>query len=214
MVSIPWKSKQKHESKFLMSFKVQDYYFKKAKKENYLARSVYKLEEIDQKFKILKKGDRVLDLGYYPGSWVQYTYKKVGPQGYVSGVDLFPVNDKLSQLANVRLLQANMLDFYQLSDLGETEQFDVVLSDMAPKTSGVKIKDQALSMELVDQIFLLLPTVLRQDGHMVAKVFDSNEARNSLKEKKNQFGSFHTFRPKSTRNTSKEFFVIGKHFRA
>ena len=79
-----------------MSFKVKDHYFNKAKKENFLARSVYKLEEIDNKYKIFQKGDRVVDLGYHPGSWTQYTARTVGEEGSVVGIDIKPINKKLT----------------------------------------------------------------------------------------------------------------------
>jgi 23S rRNA (uridine2552-2'-O)-methyltransferase len=77
-----------------MGFKVQDHYFKKAKKDNFLARSVYKLEEIDQKYKVLRQNDIVLDLGYHPGSWIQYTSKVVGTNGRVVGIDIKEINTK------------------------------------------------------------------------------------------------------------------------
>ena len=86
-----------------MSFKVKDHFYKKAKQDKFLARSIYKLEEIDKKNKILKQGDRILDLGYYPGSWVQYSSKKVGEKGVVIGIDIQPINKKLSHLKNVTL---------------------------------------------------------------------------------------------------------------
>ncbi len=88
-----------------MSFKVQDYYFKKAKEDNYLARSAYKLEEIDNKYKILSAGDRVLDLGYHPGSWTQYTSKVIGEEGIVVGCDIKPVNKQLVHQKNLKLFE-------------------------------------------------------------------------------------------------------------
>ena len=91
-----------------MGFKVKDHYFKKAKDENYLARSIYKLEEIDNKFKVLSKNDRVLDLGYFPGSWTQYCAKKVGPQGRVVGADIQEVNTKLAILKNVKVFEKDV----------------------------------------------------------------------------------------------------------
>ena len=92
-----------------MTFKVKDHYFHKAKKENFLARSVYKLEEIDQRFKILKKNDKVIDLGYHPGSWIQYTSEKIGDEGIVIGCDIKEVNQKLLNLKNVRLFNKDVL---------------------------------------------------------------------------------------------------------
>ena len=88
-----------------MSFKVKDHYFKKAKKENFYARSVYKLEEIDQKFKILKTGNYVLDLGYHPGSWIQYSSKVVGKVGTVVGIDIRRLNESLKRLENVEVYE-------------------------------------------------------------------------------------------------------------
>ncbi|MBP5295730.1 MAG: hypothetical protein J6Y94_00155, partial [Bacteriovoracaceae bacterium] len=128
-----------------MTFKVHDYYFKKAKEEKFLARSVYKLEEINQKFKILKKNDQVLDLGYYPGSWIQYTSSVIGKQGQILGVDLQEVNKDLAALKNVTLMQDDVFALTPEKVQGPPFHirlpFDVVLSDMAPKTSGIRSVD-------------------------------------------------------------------------
>ena len=129
-----------------MSFKVKDHYYNKAKKDKFLARSIYKLEEIDKKHKVIKKADKVLDLGYYPGSWVQYTSGKVGELGKVIGIDIQPVNKKLSSLKNVSLFEKDIFEVSSLEDIGLKEPFDVVLSDMAPKTTGIKRVDQDRSL--------------------------------------------------------------------
>lgn len=197
-----------------MTFKVKDHYFNKAKKENFLARSVYKLEEIDQKYKILRHKDRVLDLGYYPGSWIQYTAKKVGDDGMVLGVDIQDINNKLQYLSNVVLKQMDIASIEHLESIGVHQKFDVILSDMAPKTTGVKTIDQIKSLELVELVFSKLPLFLKAGGHLVIKVFDSHEAQVFLKEQKLIFDSFNYLKPKSTRSISKEFFVIGKKFKA
>ncbi len=133
-----------------MSFNVKDHYYKKAKDENFLARSIYKLEEIDQKYSVLKTNDRVLDLGYYPGSWIQYTSKKVGHGGKVVGLDIQAKNNKLSNLTNVTLWQLDIFNVLELSHIEETEYFNVVLSDMAPSTTGIKSVDQIRSLYLVE----------------------------------------------------------------
>lgn len=194
-------------------FKVKDHYYQKAKNENYLARSIYKLEEIDQRFKVIKKGAFVLDLGYYPGSWVQYTAPKVGPEGRVVGIDIQPVNKKLL-LPNLVLFQKDIFDVKGPADLDSDKHFDVVLSDMAPSTTGIKSLDQDRSLMLVEAVFGLLPLTLRPGGHFVIKVFESNDAQTFLKAQKSRFNEFHYLRPKSTRSVSKEFFVIGKGFKA
>ncbi len=197
-----------------MVFKVKDYYYKKAKKENFLARSVYKLEEVDQKYHVLRKGDQVLDLGYSPGSWIQYTSSIVGKDGRVTGIDIKEINNKLLNLQNVKLFKKDIFTINSLSDIEAENPFDVVLSDMAPDTTGIKSVDQIRSLDLVEKVFKILPLFLRKGGNFVIKVFESHEAQVFLKSNKNLFRELKYFRPKSTRSVSKEFFVIGKGFGA
>lgn len=198
----------------MSNFKVKDHYFNKAKQENYLARSIYKLEEIDERFKILKPGMLVVDFGYHPGSWIQYTSKIIGDEGRVVGIDIRDLNKKLTGIKNVRVYQKDIFDIQDLKQLDVDSQFDVVLSDMAPNTTGVKSVDQARSLNLVESVFGLLPKFLKPGGNFVIKVFDSQDAQEYLKNQKNLFKEFHYLKPKSTRSISKEFFVIGKNFKA
>src|SRR5271156_4838969 len=131
-----------------MAYNPRDYYFKQAKKENFAARSVFKLEEIDERFRILKEGQQVLDLGAAPGSWSQFSSKKVGPKGRVLGIDLQPI--KLT-LPNAVFIAADLRDLKleeTFKQHGISPPFDVVLSDMAPKTSGIRLNDQMRSLEL------------------------------------------------------------------
>lgn len=192
-----------------MGFKVKDHYFNKAKQENYLARSIYKLEEIDKKYKVLKKGQCVLDLGYYPGSWIQYTSKVVGEKGKVVGIDIKPVNTKTQAISNVTVFQKDINDVKDLEELGVSDKFDCLVSDMAPNTTGIKSVDQARSLQLVEMVFYHLPNFLHDGGNFVIKVFDSHDAQMFLKEQKHLFKKYHFLKPKSTRSVSKEFFVIG-----
>jgi 23S rRNA (uridine2552-2'-O)-methyltransferase len=198
----------------MSNFKVKDHYFNKAKNDNFLARSVYKLEEIDEKYKILKPGMQVVDFGYHPGSWIQYTSKVIGDDGLVVGIDIRPLNKTLSTIKNVRVYEKDIFDINDLTQLGVEGQFDAVLSDMAPNTTGIKSLDQDRSLNLVESVFGLLPKFLRPGGNFVIKVFDSQHAQNFLKDQKNLFKEFHYLKPKSTRSISKEFFVIGKNFKA
>jgi len=192
-----------------MGFKVKDHYFQKAKKENYFARSIYKLEEIDEKFKVLSRGDAVLDLGYHPGSWIQYTSKKVGEKGKVVGIDIKEINTKLAMLKNVNVFKKDINDIKNIKELGVIEQFDAVVSDMAPNTTGIKSVDQIRSLQLVEMVFYHLPQMLKPGGNFVIKVFDGHEAQQFLKEQRGLFEKFQFLKPKSTRSVSKEFFVIG-----
>ena len=172
-----------------MSFKVKDHYYKKAKSEKYLARSIYKLEELDKKFKLINPGDNVLDLGYYPGSWIQYAAKKVGKSGYVIGIDIQEVNQKIQSLENVKVFQKDIFSVNNLQDLEVDQEFDSVVSDMAPKTSGLKA-----------------------GGNFTIKVFESQDAQVFLKKQRKLFKEVHFFRPKSTRSVSKEYFFVGKGY--
>ena len=196
------------------NFKVKDHFFEKAKKDNYLARSVYKLEEIDQQYKILAPGMLVVDFGYHPGSWIQYTSKVIGDTGRVIGIDIQEINKKLTGIKNVRVHQKDIFDIKELSELDVYDKFDVVLSDMAPNTTGMQTLDQIRSLNLVESVFGLLPKFLKPGGNFVLKVFDSQDAQNYLKTQKNLFNEFSYLKPKSTRSVSKEFFVIGKNFKA
>jgi len=196
-----------------MRFKVKDHYFHKAKKENFLARSIYKLEEIDHKFSLFKQGQKVVDLGYYPGSWTQYLSTKVGEDGVVVGLDIQPIQVKLLNLKNVKLFQKDIFELQELKEINIDRPFDVVCSDMAPSTTGIMSVDQARSLALVEKIVDILPLFLRKDGHLVVKIFESQEARNYLSTLRDQFGSISYLRPKSTRSVSKEFFMIAKNYK-
>lgn len=197
----------------MSNFKVKDHYFHKAKKDNFLARSVYKLEEIDERFKIINKGDQIIDLGYHPGSWIQYTAEKIGKDGMVIGADIKEINNKLLNLPNVRLFQKDVFTIENMLELGVSDQFDVVLSDMAPNTTGIQSVDQIRSLNLVEMVFSLLPRFLKPGGNLVIKVFESNDAQVFLRSQKKHFEELHNLRPKSVRSVSKEYFVIGKNFR-
>ena len=192
-----------------MSFKVKDFYFKKAKKENYYARSIYKLEEINIKYKVIKKADTILDLGYHPGSWSQYA-SKIGKS--VVGIDIKPINQKLQALENVELFEKDAFSVENLEDLGCSRKFDVLLSDMAPNTTGIKSVDQQRSLDLVEKVFSLTSKFLVNEGNIVVKIFDSHEAQVFIKTIQKNFKEVKKLKPKSTRSVSKEFFLIGKGY--
>ncbi len=192
-----------------MAYNPKDHYFKKAKQENYAARSVFKLEEIDQKLKIFKPGQVVLDLGASPGSWSQYASKKVGDKGKVLGVDLSPVTVKLS---NAVFIQADLRDLqlnHVFAEHGFQPPFEVVMSDMAPKTTGIRLTDQARSMELCELALDVARRFLRKDGHFVCKLFHSDDFTKLRDEIKKDFHKFEAIKPDSTRKISKEIFLVG-----
>lgn len=196
-----------------MAYNPKDYFFHKAKKENYAARAVFKIQEIDQRFRLFKPGMKVLDLGAAPGSWSQFASQKVGPKGKVLGVDLQPI--KIT-LPNALFITADMrsLDLAQtMTEQGISPPFDIVLSDMAPKTTGVRIQDQMRSFELCMLALQTAERFLKPSGHFVAKLFHSDEFENFRKELQARFQKIEVLRPKSTRTESKEIFLIGMNYK-
>lgn len=192
-----------------MAYNRKDYYFHQAKKQNYAARSIFKLEEIDDRFKLLKPGMKVLDLGAAPGSWSQYVSKKVGTQGRILGIDLQPVR---LTLPNAEFVEH---DFTTMDWTSPRVQppFDMVISDMAPRTTGIRISDQARSLELCQLAWQHAENVLLPKGHFICKLFDGGDAPAWIQTLKGRFGRFEILRPKSTRKESKEVFLIGIAFK-
>jgi 23S rRNA (uridine2552-2'-O)-methyltransferase len=192
-----------------MAYNPRDHFFKKAKQNNFAARSVFKLEEIDQKFKIVKKSQMVLDLGASPGSWSQYCSQKIGEGGRILGVDLKPVNVKL---ANAVFIQADLrdLNLEQIINLhGFAPPFDLVISDMAPNTTGIRMTDQARSFDLCDLALNISKQFLKKDGHFICKLFHSDDFTKLRDQIKIDFAEFHAAKPEATRKISKEIFLIG-----
>ena len=193
----------------MMAYNKRDHYYHKAKEDHYAARSIYKLEEIDQKFRLIKAGMKVLDLGAAPGSWSQFLSQKVGDQGRVLGVDLIRVE---LTLPNALFIHADLRDL-NLEDVfrenGFLPPFDGVFSDMAPRTTGIRITDQARSMELCELALNIADRFLRPGGNFVCKFFHSDDFADLKKQMDARFGRVEVLRPKSTRKESKEIFLIG-----
>jgi len=197
-----------------MGYEWQDHYFKKAKKENYAARSAFKLEEIDQKVNLLNSGDRILDLGAAPGSWSQYASKKIGPSGKIVGIDLQDVNITLPNALFVKgdiLEMGNDLENGALKDIVPAQ---TVLSDMAPKTTGIKLTDQLRSLALCEMALWIAKNTLAPGGNFVCKIFSSGDTMAFQKDLRNSFEKVKIVRPKSTRKESKEVFFVAQGFKA
>ncbi|MDK2921058.1 MAG: rRNA (uridine2552-2-O)-methyltransferase [Desulfonauticus sp.] len=187
----------------------QDYYFKKAKKEKYPARSVYKLQEIDKKFRLFKKGQKVLDLGACPGSWTLWASQKVGEKGLVVAVDLNPLSIELPGWVQVFTCDATSPSEELQETLEKEGPFDLVISDMAPKTTGIKFADQARSYELALTALEVALNWLKKGGCFIVKIFAGPDVPEFLKETRKHFKSVKQVKPKSSRAESKEFFVVG-----
>ncbi len=184
-----------------------EFYATLAKKEGYPARSVYKLKEIDQKYKIIKENNRVLDLGSAPGSWLLYISQKVGNKGRVIGVDIEEI--KIPQKANIVFIKKSIFD---LKKPDFKNKFDAVVSDLSPKTSGIKFLDTGKSLELAEKSFEIAKSVLRPGGNFICKIFESESSGAFFKKVKNCFDFAKRFKPKATIKKSKEFYIIGKGF--
>jgi 23S rRNA (uridine2552-2'-O)-methyltransferase len=187
--------------------KIKDHYFHKAKRDGYVARSAYKLEEIDKKHRLLRKGNLVLDLGCSPGSWLQYAAGKVGEQGQVLGVDLQTV--KLSLPKNVKVLQADIFEMTVKDFEMNGGMVDVVLSDMAPKTTGIRDTDAQRSYALNQQVFELSGDLLRPHGTLLVKAFQGAPLEQLRREFSSSFAQVKLCKPKSSRSESVEIFLLG-----
>jgi 23S rRNA (uridine2552-2'-O)-methyltransferase len=190
-----------------MAFDFRDHYFHKAKKDNYLARAVYKLEEIQKKYRILRTGGRVLDLGAAPGSWIQLTEKITGPSGLVVGIDLKPIEKGFPR--HVVTLQGDIFDRdFVEAGLRDYLPFDVVLSDMAPSTSGVKVADSARSALLFERAFEIALEALKPGGTFLAKIFQGTEFHELLAEVKKRFQQTRVVKPEASRKQSREIYIL------
>lgn len=181
-----------------------DHFTRKAKKEGHVARSIYKLEEIDQRWKLIKPGHRVLDLGCSPGSWMQYAVQKVGPKGRVLGIDLKPVQASFPAYA-----EARVGDIYALDKATIGDAYDVVLSDMAPSTMGDHTTDALRSAGLAEQAIAIADSFLKPGGAMVVKVLEGGEINNLVTLMKTIFDKVERLRPQATRTRSTEIFLVG-----
>ena len=184
-----------------------DHYTRQAKKENFAARSVYKLQEIQKKHHILKKGARILDLGCAPGSWLQFASKSIGPDGRLVGIDLKPVTVTLPDNATVVTDDVAELESH-LARLG-IDRFDVVLSDMAPATTGNRHVDEARSVGLCEAALAIADKVLATGGNFVCKIFQGGDYKAFTDSVRQRFSRQTATRPQSTRKASREVFVIG-----
>jgi 23S rRNA (uridine2552-2'-O)-methyltransferase len=186
-----------------------DKYFKKAREQGFAARSVFKLEEIDHKLRLLRAAHRVLDLGCRPGSWMQYAVATVGPRGAVVGIDRDPLP---APIAGARVLLG---DIYKVTDgelLGDLAAFDVVLSDMAPDTTGVRATDQARSAALFEEALTRAERLLAPGGAFVGKIFQGPDLQAIRQRMTARFAEVRLVKPDSSRAQSIEIYLAGRGF--
>ena len=188
-------------------YKPHDFYFKKAKRQKYAARSVYKLDEIQKKYRIIKPGSRVLDLGCAPGSWLQYAEEKVGPKGIVVGVDQKELKKEFS--SRVYFLKEDVYELDPMKLKKYAPVFDVVLSDMAPATTGIGFVDSTRSVYLAERALEIAMMVLKKGGYFLCKVFEGEDFPSFLKKYREAFERVKIIKPKASRKDSREIYLLG-----
>ncbi len=185
-----------------------DHYTRKARQEGYAARSVYKLEEIQRRYRVIRSGDRVLDLGCAPGGWLKLAAQLTGPGGRVVGIDLNPVAIALPE--HVQTLVGDLERPAAEVEAVLAAGFDVVLSDMAPATTGNRHTDAARSFNLAVAALETARRYLKSGGSFACKIFQGEDAGAFGDQVRAVFGEVRLFKPQSSRKASKEIFVIGK----
>jgi 23S rRNA (uridine2552-2'-O)-methyltransferase len=191
----------------------RDRFFHKAKKEGLRARSAYKLEEIQRRLRILRPGARVLDLGAAPGGWCQIAAREVGPAGFVLGVDLEPIA-RLPPPVTTWVADAFAPELLERLRAEGRAPYDTVLSDLAPKTSGVRGTDEARSLALAERALEVARQVLTPAGGLVVKVFMGGGFDAFLKTFRQAFAQVKVVKPEaSIARGSKEIYLVGQGLR-
>jgi 23S rRNA (uridine2552-2'-O)-methyltransferase len=188
----------------------RDHFHQRAQKAGFRSRAVFKLEEIDHAQDLLRSGARVLDLGCAPGSWLQYAASRVGAKGRLVGIDRAELR---AGVAGARLIVGDIYETSTADLLGELEAFDVVMSDMAPDTTGIRHVDQARSEELFERALAIACETLAPGGHFVAKLFQGPDFQRLIGECRKHFAKVKLVKPESSRQFSIEMYVVGRGFK-
>lgn len=196
----------------------RDPYVREARDTGYRSRAAFKLEEIDRRCSLFRNGQRVLDLGAAPGSWAQYAVTRIGRNGVVVACDLL----EIAPLERVHIIQGDARDEavqQRIRDAVSGAALDLVICDMAPNLSGVRVRDQAEAMELVDVALELSGALLRADpsgtsgGAMVVKLFQGEGSEAWLATVRKCFGTVRVLKPKASRDESREVYVVAQRFK-
>ena len=187
-----------------------DPFHQRAQKAGFRARAVFKLKEIDEALQLLHRGDRVLDLGCAPGSWLQYARMRVGDEGILVGIDRAALKEAIP---GARLLVGDVFTITPGELRGEMTAFDVVLSDMAPDTIGVRHVDQTRSEALFERALEIAGLVLAPGGSFVGKLFQGPDFAKLVARVRSRFATTKIVKPESSRDFSIEQYVTGRGFR-
>jgi 23S rRNA (uridine2552-2'-O)-methyltransferase len=191
----------------------KDFYYRKAKKEGLRARSAFKIDEILRRHRLLAPGDAVLDLGAAPGGFLQILAEAVGEKGVAVGVDIEPIRRLGKPQVRTGLVDLLAPDALEKIRALHPGPYRLVASDMAPKTIGIKITDEARSLELVRMAIGIADATLAKGGAFVAKVFMGGDFPGLKQELQARFDEVRIVRPQATRESSYEVYVLGKGFR-
>ena len=204
------------------NYQRKDHLYLKAKSEGYRSRAAYKLQELDQKYHLIKPGMKVVDLGCAPGGWLQVAAAKVGRLGMVIGIDrlvvksfrLGEIKGREGEINSPIILTGDITDVeIQQQVIKEAgSKVDLILSDMSPDLTGVYFQDAARSAELVEIAFTIANILLKPKGNIVTKIFPGTESDQLFLEMKKNYKKLSRVALKSTRKTSKEFYFVGEGF--
>jgi 23S rRNA (uridine2552-2'-O)-methyltransferase len=197
----------------MASYDRKDHFYSKAKAEGRRSRAYYKLKELNGKYHFLRPGNRTLDLGAWPGGWLEYTASIVGGRGLVVGIDLVEIDP--FEKSNIKLVTGDIRDEESLAKLKQisSDGYDVVMSDMSPKLTGVKAVDRMGAIGLAELALWMCEQMLRQGGHFAVKVFKGNETEEFVKTMRSMFNKVIRDEPVSSRKTSTEFYLVGIGFK-
>ncbi len=197
-----------------MTYQPKDRFYRQAKEEGYRSRAAYKLQELNRRFRLLKPGDRVVDLGAAPGGWLQVAAEIVGPKGKVLGVDLQSIAP--FHQPNIVALQGDATAPESIAKIKELlgASADCVLSDLSPRLSGIRDADIGRSVELIRQAHGVARELLRPGGNFLAKSFVAEESREFFAELKKDFVSVDRTRTEATRKGSSEIYFCARGFRS
>ena len=196
-----------------MKYQRKDAHYRRAKAEGFRARSAYKLAELDDRYQLFAKGDRVADLGAWPGGWLQVAVERIGPTGRVVGVDLTPL-EKLPA-GNVKLLVGDVRDPDLPARVGGLlgGPADVVISDVAPKLTGVRDTDEARCAELVGAVLDAVPRLAKPGATALVKLFMDAGYREHVARMRTMFREVKTTRPEASRRGSSELYAVAHGLR-
>jgi 23S rRNA (uridine2552-2'-O)-methyltransferase len=189
-----------------------DYYWRRSKQEGYPARSVFKLQEIQEKHRILRPGGRVLDLGTSPGSWSLFILDMFGGNVEVTGVDLKSPDQKLLSRKDFHFIKGDFTTDEVIRRIQETAPYDSVVSDAAPSTTGNRTLDTARSLEIAREVLDICQNALAAGGNCLLKIFQGGEEKKILDRMHGMFRASRAFKPKASRSDSMETYYIGIGF--